>query len=382
MKSVVGMLLRWKVIGCVWLAALVVTGAAAQPIVVAQVGPFTVLPSPDAKEVNEGARAWFQQVNRSGGIRGRQIELFELDDKFNADEFTKQFAAAMQRRPVALITPIGSAALNKLINDKLLDQYPVTIVNAIPGAAIFRNPGHRRLFHVRAGDAQQIEKIVQHGATLGISRLAVLHQDLPIGVAGLRVAQELAAKQATPIQVSGHLAKHEPAAITAAARASLAGQPQGVLIVGSPKFMADAVVELRKAGAKQFLFALSYMPAGLAAKLAGEDGARGVAIAQTFPNPNSVNLPLQREFQQAMRAAYPKITSYTLFQLEGYVSARVLTEGLRRINGDIDAESLARALKGMGSLDLGGFFVSFANSNEGSRFVDIGVIDGRGKLIY
>jgi branched-chain amino acid transport system substrate-binding protein len=353
-----------------------------QPIVIAQIGPFTVLPSPDAKEVNEGARAWFQQVNRNGGVRGRQIEFFELDDKFNPDEFLKQLNAAMLRKPVALITPIGSQAMSKLVSEKLLDQHAVTVVNAIPGAEVFRNPGHGRLFHIRAGDAQQIEKILAHASTLGVTRVAVLHQDLPIGHAGLKVAQEIAAKQQPPIKITGHLAKHEPAPIAAAAKSSLDSQPQAMLVIGSPKFMADAVADLRKGGGRQFIFALSYMPAGLAVKVVGSEGARGVGIAQTFPNPNGVAFPVQRDFQAAMRAAHPAIAGYTLFQLEGYISARVLTEGLRRINGDLSADNLARALKTMGPLDLGGFTVSFGDSNIGSRFVDIGVIDGRGKLMY
>ena len=95
------------------------------------------------------------------------VELFELDDKFNADEFARQFEVAMQRKPVALLTPIGSAALNKLVNDKLLDKHPVAIINAIPGAEPFRKPGHPRLFHVRASDRQQLEKIVRARAHAG-----------------------------------------------------------------------------------------------------------------------------------------------------------------------------------------------------------------------
>lgn len=370
---------RW--LGVVALLSGALLGAQAQPIVVAQVGPFTVLPSPDAKEVNEGARAWFAQVNKAGGVRGRPIEVFELDDKFNAEEFSRQFDVAMQRRPVALLTPIGSAALNKLVNDKLLDKHPVAIINAIPGAEPFRKPGHPRLFHVRASDRQQLEKIVQHARTLGAKKLGVLYQELPIGHAGVKVVQELA-QEAPALDVPSAVAKHEPDLIGIAARKVAAAQTQAVVVIGSPKFMADAVDALRKAGVRQFVFALSYMPAGLVAKVAGAEGARGVAIAQAFPNPNGVALRLQREFQAAMRALQPEAKAFTSFQLEGYVAARVLVEGLRRTSGEIDGDAIARALKGMGPLDLGGFYVSFDKSNEGSGFVDIGVVNAAGRLIY
>jgi len=353
----------------------------AQPILVGQVGPFTVLPSPDAKELNQGARAYIGRVNRAGGVQGRRIEVFELDDRFSGDGFADQLAAAAERRPVALITPIGSAALSKLVTDKLLDRYPLVIVNAIPGAEPFRSPGHPRLFHIRASDRQQIEKIVQHARTLGMTRLGVLHQDLPIGQAGLQVVQALG-QQAPALVVPAAGSKHEPEPLAAAAVRLVAERPQATVVIGTPRFMADAVAALRKAGARQFVFALSYLPPGLVVKVAGSDGARGVAIAQTFPNPNGVSLRLQRDFREAMREAYPDVQAYSSFQLEGYVSARVLVEGLRRVSGEISAESLAAALKGMGPLDLGGFSVSFGRGNEGSRFVDIGVVSEGGKLLY
>ena len=38
----------------------------------------------------------------------------------------------------------------------------------IPGAEALRNPGHPRLFHVRAGDRAQIEKLLQNAAAVSV----------------------------------------------------------------------------------------------------------------------------------------------------------------------------------------------------------------------
>jgi len=43
---------------------------------------------------------------------------------------------------------------------------------------------------------------------------------------------------------------------------------------------------------------------------------------------------------------------------------------------------LAASLHSMGELDLGGFRVDFSRGNVGSRFVDIGVVNADGRLIY
>ena len=124
----------------------------AQDIVLGQVGPFTVIPVPDAPQINQGIKAYLAQANKDGGVRGRKLAFFELDDRYSAEGFAEQFNKAMERKPVALLSPIGSAALTHMLKDKLLDKGDVVIVNAIPGAESVRTPGHPRLFHLRAGD--------------------------------------------------------------------------------------------------------------------------------------------------------------------------------------------------------------------------------------
>lgn len=356
--------------------------AAAQDIVLGQIGPFTVLPVPDAMEINQGIKAFVAQANKAGGVRGRRLAFFELDDRYSADGFVEQFGKAMERKPVALLSPIGSATLTRALADKLLDSADVVIVNAIPGAESLRNPGHPKLFHVRAGDKQQIEKIVNHARTLGMARLSVLYHDLVIGTSGFAVAQQEATRHAG-LEIKGVKSGPELPALAAAAAEVGKQSPQGVIVIGSPRFMADAVAALRKAGVQQSLFVLSYVPPALIVKLAGPEGARGVGIAQTYPNPNGRTLPLQRDFQSAMQASFPDMKEYTSFHLEGYLSARTVAEALKRAkDGPVNAQALARALPAAGEIDFGGFRVNFAEGNAGSRFVDIGVIGADGRLRY
>jgi ABC-type branched-chain amino acid transport systems, periplasmic component len=362
--------------------ALTCGQVAAQEIVLGQVGPFTVLPVPDAPEINQGIQAFVKQANAAGGMHGRKFTFFELDDRYSAAGFIEQFDKAAQRKPVALLSPIGSAALTAMLKEHLLDKADMVVVNAIPGAESIRTPGHPRLFHIRAGDKQQIEKIVTHARTLGTSRMSVLYQDLPIGTSGWAVAEE-AAKDAGGLELKGVKSKTDPASLAAAAQELSQQDPQAVLVVGAPRFMADGVAALRKAGMSQLVFVLSYVPPGLLVKLAGAQGARGVGIAQTFPNPNGITLPVQREFHAAMKAAFPQVKSYSSFHFEGYLSGRVVAEALKRSKDrDITPATLERALRSAGEMDFGGFRVDFSKSNVGSRWVDIGVVTQDGRLRY
>ncbi|MES2943368.1 MAG: ABC transporter substrate-binding protein, partial [Pseudomonadota bacterium] len=77
------------------------------------------------------------------------------------------------------------------------------------------------------------------------------------------------------------------------------------------------------------------------------------------------------------------VHDYTPFQFEGYLSARLLGEALKRSKEkEPTAAGLANTLRTMGELDFGGFRLDFSKSNEGSSFVDIGVIGSDGRLRY
>lgn len=369
-----------------WCAAAVAAGAlpplaraAAGDIVVGQIGPFTGIPVPDAPQLNQGAKAAFEQINAKGGINGRKVAFFEVDDTYTPDGFVKAFKEAMSRSPVALLTPVGSASLKRMLDDKLLDGADVIVLNAVPGAEALRSPGHPKFFHVRAGDKQQIERMVAHARTLGITQLGVLYQNIPIGTSGLAVAQA-AAQQAPALQLGAFEATVELPSIAAAAEKLKASGAQGALVLGAPRFAVDGVAALRKAGLAQFIFTFSYIPPGLLTKVAGA-GARGVALAQTFPNPNGVSLPLQREFQAGMKQLFPEVKGYTSFHFEGYITARVFAEAARRTK-DLTPANLAATLRSMGEIDLGGFRVNFAKGNVGSSFVDIAVVNADGALMY
>ena len=75
-----------------------------------------------------------------------------LVDESKIDIFKQQFANAVARKPVALVSLIGSASMSLLLKEKLLDDANMLVINAIPGSDVFRDPGHPRIFHIRASD--------------------------------------------------------------------------------------------------------------------------------------------------------------------------------------------------------------------------------------
>ena len=375
--------LNWVAVALLGMLMLVGQASAvrAQDIVVAQIGPFTVLPVPDASQLNQGIKAYLAQVNKTGGVNGRKISFFEVDDAYSADTFVTRFEDAMKRKPVALISPVGSAAIKRMLDEKLLDKHDVVVMNGVPGAEALRNPGHPRFFHVRAGDKEQLEEIVKHAGTLGMTRLAVLHQDIPMGTSGMRVVTEAVAA-IRGMQVQGVPGSVKPEVLSSAAAEVVKMSPQGVLVIGAPPFAAAGVAQLRKAGLSQTIFVLADTAPGLLVKVAGVEAARGVGIAQIYPNPNGKAKQVVREFQAAMKAAHPDLKTYATFQMEGYLSARLLVEAMRRIKGEITPASITKSIHSMGEVDYDGLRFDFSKGNAGGRYVDIAVMDAGGRLLY
>lgn len=368
---------------CLILALLgaVASAARAADLELVQIGPFTGPAASDANDLSVGMRAALAQANARVGPNGHKLVLTTVDDRYDGLEFTRQFNIAMQRKPLALMSPLGLGALRAMLNGKLLDQQDVVVINAVPGATAFRNPGHPRLFHVRASDRQQIEKVLQHSLTLGLTQLQVIVQDLQAGESDVLDAQK-AVSNGDKLKLQIRAVPPQPGALRQAAIESARSGAQGVLVIGSPPYMAEGVAELRKAGMSKVVFALSYVPHGLVVQLAGEEASRGIGITQAFPNPMGQTLPLHREFHAAMKGVAPALKLYSSFHLEGYLSARVVVEALKRSDNPVSSGSLAAALRKMGPVDLGGFRVDFSGGNSGSRFVDMAVIAPRGRLMY
>ena len=88
-----------------------------------------------------------------------------------------------------------------------------------------------------------------------------------------------------------------------------------------------------------------------------------------------------REYQELLKKYAPnEVINYTSF--EEFVGAKVLVEGLRRAGPNPTRTKVVKALESMSDYDAGGITVSYSPSNRiGSRFVEVTVVSGTGRLM-
>jgi ABC-type branched-subunit amino acid transport system substrate-binding protein len=109
--------------------------------------------------------------------------------------------------------------------------------------------------------------------------------------------------------------------------------------------------------------------------------ASGIALSMVLPDAGRTSVAVVRDYQKAMRAL--GFQEFSARSFEGYVNARVLTEGLERAGRDLTRAKLRTALAGIRSNDLGGLSIDYAGGAPyvGSRFLDLGVMGANGRMV-
>ncbi len=111
----------------------------------------------------------------------------------------------------------------------------------------------------------------------------------------------------------------------------------------------------------------------------GKEGA-GVVVSQVVPSPTSLTTALGREFTEAIKA-YGKGATANYLSLEGYLAARLISDGLRNAGGKLTRETLVAAMESIGSQNYGGFAVSLSAADHvASSFVQMTMLSGDGRV--
>jgi branched-chain amino acid transport system substrate-binding protein len=356
--------------------ALLLGSAASAQILVGQTAGFSGAVAASVKETTEGARLAIDAVNAKGGINGQRIELISLDDKFEpALTVANAKSLIAERGVVAMFLNRGTPHTEAI--RPLLEQHGVPLVGPSTGAMALHKPVHPLIFNVRATYQREAEKAVQHLATIGITRIGIVHVDDSFGSDAFAGAGKgFAAAKLEPVFV-GKFDRSKPEFKAIAEQAAKA-DAQAVLFFGSGAAVVDGMKTLRAAGSKAQFVTLSNNASAGFVKLLGEL-AHGTIVSQVFPNERAVALPFVKE---ASTLAKAKDMALTPAMMEGFAAAKVLTEGLRRAGPKPTRESLTAALNGLAHYDLGGLELGYSPaSHTGLSYVELSIIGADGRFL-
>nr|WP_261797218.1 ABC transporter substrate-binding protein [Ralstonia sp. TCR112] len=109
--------------------------------------------------------------------------------------------------------------------------------------------------------------------------------------------------------------------------------------------------------------------------------AHGVAVTQVMPGPNARTQPLVRAFREA-NDKFGDHGNQTYEAVEGFLTARVIVDGLRACGSNPTRDGFIQALEGFGTRDFGGVRVHYdRNNHAGLDYVDVTMIGSNGHLV-
>lgn len=337
---------------------------------------FTGSVAAGVKENHEGAKLYFDTINARGGVNGQKIELVTVDDRFDP-KVTVEVARELvtKQRVLALFLNRGTPHSQALL--PLLTELRVPLVGPSTGAMALHEPVHPWVFNVRATYQREAAKAVEHLASIGITRIAMIETDDSFGADSAAGALKGFAKANQKPVLHEKSPRDKPDFSELAKRVN-ESNAQAVLVIASAGNTANAVKAIRAAGSRAQVVTLSNNASDGFIKLLGEH-ARGVIVTQVFPNERSVAYPLIKEAQEFAKARGLRGVSPAM--MEGYAAAKVLTEGLKRAGPGATPAGLRDALEGLRNFDLGGLTVSYGPGNHtGLDFADLSIIDATGKF--
>ncbi|NDZ12919.1 amino acid ABC transporter substrate-binding protein [Variovorax sp. WS11] len=367
---------KMRVLCTAGLLALASLGASGQ-ILIGQTAGITGSVAASVNETIAGAQLVIDAVNAQGGIHGEKVEVLRMDDGFDVKRAAENARVLIEdRKAVALFMSRGTPHSQAII--PVLDKHGVALIGPSTGAMVLHQPVQRHVFNVRSSYQREAEKAVTHLLTIGVDRIAVVHVTDSFGQDALEGAMKGFDK-----------GKAKPAVIVPADRDKpdyasivpkiMAGEAKAVVWIGSGTAVVEGVKALRAGGSAAQVVTLSNNASSGFIKQLG-DASRGVIVTQVFPNERSIGQPMVKEALGLARAKGQNELSPAA--LEGFASAKVLVEALRRAGPKPNRAKVIAALEGLRDFDLGGgLAVSYSpQDHSGIDFADLSIIsDGKFK---
>ncbi|MDE2296857.1 MAG: ABC transporter substrate-binding protein [Burkholderiales bacterium] len=346
-------------------------------IVLGQSAAFTGPAAQLGIQMHTGARIYFNAINAAGGVNGNTIELRTLDDGYEPDRCKANTEKFIKDEVFGLFgyvgTPTSLAALPSIVDAKIPFFGPFT------GAQALREPLHRSVFHVRASYYDETELIVNQLTSLGLTKIAVFYQNDAYGKAGLEgVMRALKARKLAPVALG--TVERNTVDVAQAVKDIAPKMPNAVVQISAYTSCAAFIRAARKAGYGGTFFNVSFVGTQALADELGKE-ARGIMVSQVMPFPFSTTTAIAREYRDALQRAgggvQPNYSS-----MEGYVAAKVFTEGLRRAGRNPSHDALFNGLESIQNTSFGGFNINFGpRDHVASHFVELSMLTADGKVI-
>ncbi len=307
-------------------------------------GPFSGGVNSVGNQFLLGAEVYLKNLNDNGGVFGRKIEIIAKDDRYEPRIAVENVKELLEKDKVFALfgiigTPVAEAVFPIAIEKK------IPFVGAYSGAEFLRTPPNPIVLNARAGDMDEMQRLVKYYAEeLGLKRFAFFYQNDIYGRAGLRSIKEALKKRSLALVGEGSY-RRNTLSVGNALREIEQSDPEVVLMVGTTQPAAEFIKRARLSPKirKDVQFGLfSFVePKPLIDILDGN--GEGIVFAQVVPSPWTSEVKEVEFYRQLMKKYHPtEPLGHT--SLEGFFAARMISEVFKSLGKNFTKNEFIEAL--------------------------------------
>lgn len=329
--------------------------------------------------VLEGVKTYLDQVNRQGGVLGREVVIKVLDDDNKSSQAEANARQLVTQEKVFLLFGSIEGGPSTAVMKAALDLN-VPFFGPMAGSPTLRTPHQPSVFPVRAEHKAEFRALLAHARSLGVQRVAFFRSDSETGQQHLdnvtRLTRELGLDLVADMPFKSDV---NDAGIDALVAQLARSQAQMVFNHGGIGLYEKLIRKARAQGMKTNFYGVNSGSTQLANQLA--DLAHGMIFAQVMPSPWARKAAVTRAYQEAFSKAHPgKPFSYG--SLEGYVTAKALVEALKLAGPKPTRASFVAGLRNA-SLNLEGLRVTYSDKAQtGLSLVDLAIVTREGAFLH
>lgn len=343
--------------------------ASGRSITVAQIFDGSAAQQDVSKDFLIGSRAFWQDLNSRGGLRGRSVNHVSLEVDGSPAALAGAVASLKDNPDCVVLSGTASDPVaNQLVG--LLRRQNVAIAHAAPWLQNSSGEVDDRTFPIFAARQEQIGHALKSLTVMGIHAVGAVyasaheyglyHQDLE------RIATEFKLKLET-FRGEGDL--------------SLLGQrlsaatPAILLFIGGTPELVQFTQGLEKQTRQRYVVALADVNLQTMVQM-GAARNTPVIATQVVPMVNA-SLPVVRSYRETMSRLFDEPAAP--LSLAGFIAARYTHEVLAGVEANLTRQSALAAFRKRASLDMGGFRVSFDPRRRSATYVTQSMlaVDGR-----
>ena len=290
--------------------------------------------------------AYFQKINKEGGIGGHKIDFLSVDDGYSPPKAVEQVRKLVEQDQVSFIfQPLGTpsnAAIQPYLNSKKVPQ-----LFAATGATRWADPEHFP-WTIGFNPSYQLE-----GRTYGRyiathqpdAKIAVLYQNDDYGKDLLKALKEGLGEHVKSV-VAEATYEVSDATVDSQIATLKASHADTFVNVTTPKFAAQAIRKVYDIGWKPTQY-LANVSASVGSVLtpAGLDKSVGLITVGYFKDPTDKQWDddaAMKDFKAFMKEYYPEGNVIDASNAYGYMAAQTLVQVLKQCGDDLGRENVMK----------------------------------------